>query len=89
MIEDFVPPIDEKSLFDRLLHLETEKLTLAEDIRQLKKDASFDVDMNPKGIDKDRVKLIAKAAALAAKDVFDEKYVEAKEVYEILQEFLE
>ena len=64
--------ITEKELFDRLVQLETEKLTLLADIKQLKKDAAYDEDFNPDGLSKDDIKLVAKAAVLRAKENFSE-----------------
>lgn len=64
--------ITEQQLFDRLVKLETDKLTTTADIKQLKDDAKYDEDMNPKGINKDELKLIAKAATLHAKAKFEE-----------------
>lgn len=74
--------LTEKELFQRLVKLETDKLTLAADIKQLKDDASYDEDMNPKGIKKDEIKLIAKAAVLHAKCKFEEQKEATDAVYE-------
>ena len=73
--------ITEQQLFDRLVKLETDKLTLAADIKQLKADAKFDEDMNPKGIDKEQLKLIGKAASLHAKANFEETKESADAVF--------
>ena len=73
--------ITEKELFQRLVTLETEKLTLAEDIKQLKDDAKYDDDMNPQGINKDELKLVAKAAILHAKSTFEEQKEAAQAVF--------
>lgn len=73
--------ISEDDLFNRLTKLETDKLVLAADISQLKKDATYDEDDNPKGINKDEIKLIAKAAQLHAKRDFEEKKFAAHQVF--------
>lgn len=65
-------PISEAQLFERLVKLETDKLTIAADMKQLKEDAKYCEDMNPKGIDKDEIKLIAKAASIHSKNCFEE-----------------
>lgn len=73
--------LSEDDLFKRLTKLETDKLVLAADIAQLKKDAAYDEDDNPKGIDKDEIKLIAKSAQLHAKRDFEEKKFAAAAVF--------
>lgn len=73
--------LDEDQLFTRLTKLEVDKLTLAADIAQLKKDAAYDEDDNPKGLDKDEIKLIAAAAKLHAKRDFEEKKIAAGAVF--------
>lgn len=73
--------LNEDQLFERLTDLEKQKLELAADIAQLKKDAAYDEDENPKGIEKDEIKLIAQAAKLHAKQDFEEKRVAAKLVF--------
>lgn len=78
--------LTEEDLFKRLVKLETDKLTLMDDIKQLKKDASYDGDMNPKGINKEDIKLIAKAAVLEAKNNFDEVRVGTEAVFEKYKE---
>lgn len=74
--------LSEAELFKRLVQLETDKLTLAADIKQVKDDASYDEDMNPKGIQKDEIKLIAKAAVLHAKCKFEEQKEATDAVYQ-------
>lgn len=74
--------LSEAELFQRLVQLETDKLTLADDIKQLKSDATYDSDYNPKGIKKDEIKLIAKAAVLHAKNVFEEQKEATDAVYQ-------
>lgn len=73
--------LSETDLFKRLVQLETDKLTTAADISQLKKDAAYHEDDNPYGIDKDEIKLIAKAAQLEAKRDYEEKKVGALQVF--------
>lgn len=73
--------LSEDDLFKRLTELESQKLTIAADIAQLKKDATYHEDDNPKGIDKEEIKLIAKAAQLHAKRDFEEKKIAAKKVF--------
>ena len=78
--------ITEKQLFDRLVTLESEKLTLAEDIKQLKDDAKYDAEMNPQGISKEDIKLIAAAAKLEAQNQFEEKKEAATAVFKKYEE---
>lgn len=73
--------LSEGELFKRLVKLETDKLVAAADIAQIKKDAAYHVDDNPYGIDKEEIKLIAKAAQLEAKNDFEEKKVGALQVF--------
>lgn len=73
--------LSEEDLFKRLTQLETDKLTLAADIAQLKKDAKFDEDENPKGLDKEIVALVHDSAKLHAKRDFEEKKMKAKAVF--------
>jgi len=63
----------EVELFNRLAQLEAEKLTLSEDIRQLKADVKYHPEDNPSGIASDEIKVIAQAAKLKAKQDFNEK----------------
>lgn len=81
--------ITEKELFDRLVDLETQKIALMEDIKQLKTDAKYDEDMNPKGLDKEVVKVVGSAASLYAKQSWDEKFESAKAVYDKVLELTE
>jgi len=78
--------ITEKELFDRLADLESQKLTLSEDIRQLKSDSKYNEDENPKGISSEDIKLIAAAAKLYATSKFEEKQDEANEVFKKYKE---
>jgi hypothetical protein len=73
--------LSEDDLFKRLTKLESDKLILAADIAQIKKDATYEEDENPKGINKDEIKLIAAAAKLHAKRDFEEKRFKAKAVF--------
>lgn len=72
----------EQELFQRLSKLETDKLTITEDINQLKKDFTFHADDNPGGVSKEDVKLTHAAAKLQAKNDFDEKKAQADAVFE-------
>ena len=71
----------QQELFDRLTTLETEKLTLAADIKQLKDDAKYDEDVNPQGLPKEDIKLIGAASRLEAKKDFEEKQEAANAVF--------
>lgn len=81
MTEELRVTLTEEQLFERLVTLETEKLVLTEDIKQLKKDAKFHKDNNPGGIAKEDVALIQAAAKLEAKRDFEEKQEKAKAVF--------
>lgn len=78
--------MSEKELFDRLADLETQKLTLGDDIRQLKADSKYDAEMNPKGLSSDDIKLIAAAAKLQAKADYEEKKEAATAVFKKYEE---
>ncbi len=78
--------ISEKSLFDRLADLESQKLVLAEDIRQLKADSKYNEDENPQGVPAEVIKLIAAAAKLEAKRDFEEKKDAANAVFKKYEE---
>lgn len=73
--------MSEKELFDRLVNMEGDKLTLADDIKQLKDDAKYDEETNPSGIPKEDIKLIAAAAKLEAKRDYEEKREAATAVF--------
>lgn len=62
----------EQAIFDRLVDLNKQALTIAEDISQLKKDVKYHKDNNPKGISADDIKFVAAAAKLEAKQQFEE-----------------
>lgn len=78
--------ISEKELFDRLADLESQKLVLAEDIRQLKADSKYNEDDNPQGLTAEVIKLIAAAAKLEAKRDFEEKKDAANAVFKKYEE---
>lgn len=73
--------LSEEDLFKRLTELESQKLTLTADINQLKKDAKYHEDDNPKGLSKEDVGLIHDSAKLHAKRDFEEKKMKAKAVF--------
>lgn len=62
----------EQELFDRLVDLNKQALTLAEDISQLKKDCKYHKETNPSGISADDIKFVSAAAKLEAKQQFEE-----------------
>ena len=78
--------LTQKELFDRLVNLEGDKLTIAEDIKQIKDDAKYDEDTNPQGISKEDIKLIAAAAKLEAQNQFEEKKEAATAVFKKYEE---
>ena len=78
--------ISEKELFDRLADLESQKLVLAEDIRQLKSDSKYNEDDNTQGLTAEVIKLIAAAAKLEAKRDFEEKKDAANAVFKKYEE---
>lgn len=78
--------LTQKELFDRLVNLEGDKLTIAEDIKQIKDDAKYDEDTNPQGISKEDIKLIAAAAKLEAQNQFEEKKEAANAVFKKYEE---
>lgn len=73
-------------LFKRLVDLESQKLTIADDIKQIKDDAKYDEDENPQGISKEDIKLIAAAARLQAKNDYEEKREAASAVFRKYEE---
>lgn len=78
--------ISQQELFDRLVTLESEKLSLAEDVKTLKDDAKYDSELNPAGISKEDIKNIGAAAKLKAKDDFLDKKEAADAVFKKYQE---
>lgn len=83
LVSDAAPrfTLTEGQLFERLVKLETDKLVLAEDLKQLKLDAKYHEDDNPKGISADEIKLIAKAASIHAKNTYEEQKDAANAVF--------
>lgn len=78
--------ITQKELFDRLVTLESDKLTIADDIKQLKSDAKWDEDENTNGVSKEDIKLISAAAKLEAQNQFEEKKEAATAVFKKYEE---
>lgn len=73
--------LSEQDLFKRLVKLETDRLTAAQDIKAVKGDAKFHKDNNPKGIPALEIKRIAASAVRHANRDFEEKSAEAKAVF--------
>lgn len=71
----------EESLYKRLVELKTNAKQIAEDIKAIKKDFTFDAELNTKGLDKQDVKLIDKAAALWVKNNFFETEEETLAIF--------
>ena len=80
--------ISQKDLFQRLVNLETDKLTIAEDIKAIKDDSKYDEDTNPQGISKEDIKLIAAAAKLEAKRDYEEKKEASNAVFKKYEELV-
>ena len=78
--------MSQKELFDRLVTLESDKLVIADDLKQLKEDAKYDGETNPQGVSKDDIKLIAAAAKLEAQNQFEEKKEAATAVFKKYEE---
>lgn len=78
--------ISQNELFDRLVDLESQKLTIADDIKQIKDDAKYDEDENPQGISKEDIKLIAAAAKLESKRDYEEKREAATAIFRKYEE---
>lgn len=76
----------ESDLFSRLVELETQALTISEDIKQLKKDFTFNKKSNPSGLDKENVKLVSKSAKLHAKRNYEETRADASAVFRKYEE---
>lgn len=76
-----------ENLFKRLLNLEEQALTLAEDIKQAKADFTYDEDVNPKGLSKEEVKEIAAYAKKVAKDGVDKIIEDGKLFADLKEEF--
>ncbi len=77
--------LNEKQLFEQLTRLEGDKLSVSEDIRQLKADSKVGED-NPSGLSADIIKLISAAAKLAAKADYEEKKEAATAVFKKYEE---
>lgn len=73
--------LDEAALFKRLTQLEADKLTIAADIAQIKKDVKFDEDDNPLGLDKETIKEVHDSAKLHAKSSFEEESAKKMAVF--------
>lgn len=80
--------ITQEQLFERLVKLHTDSLIAKEDIKQIKADSKYHKDDNPNGIDKEEVSLIDKAAALKAKQNFDDQFQKANAVFEKYRELV-
>lgn len=78
--------ISQKELYDRLVDLESQKLTLTEDINQLKADSKYHPEDNPGGIAKDDIKNIHGASKLRAKADYEEKKEAAQAVFKKYEE---
>lgn len=78
--------ISQKELYDRLVDLESQKLTLTEDINQLKADSKFHAEDNPAGISKDDIKSVHGAAKLKSKLDYEEKKEAAQAVFKKYEE---
>ncbi|MNC08719.1 hypothetical protein D3C81_1685120 [compost metagenome] len=76
----------EQALFDRLATLEGEKLVLTEDIKQLKKDFTFNKKYNLDGLPKEAVPLVAKAAVIHARNVYEEQRSQSKAIFDKYEE---
>jgi hypothetical protein len=76
----------QQALFDRLGTLKGEVLVLNEDIRQLKKDFTFNKKMNLDGLPKEEVSLIDKAATIHAKNVYEEQRTATRAVFDKYEE---
>lgn len=77
-----------KELFDRATNLLIEKMVLDNDIKELKEQFTYHKDHNTSGISKDDVKLIMKAAALNAKEKYEEYTGEAKALMDLYEELV-
>jgi len=72
----------EEALFQRLTKLKTDLQITKDDIKAIKADFTYDVDVNSKGLHKDVIKLVDKAASLYVAAKFEEVEQEALEVFE-------
>lgn len=78
--------ISERELYDRLVDLETQKLTLTSDVNQLKSDSKYDEDTCPQGLAKEDIKNIHAAAKLKSKLDYEEKKEAAQAVFKKYEE---
>lgn len=76
----------EKALFDRLTTLKGELLIGGDDIKQLKKDFTFNAKSNPTGLPKEVVALVDKAATIHAKNVYEEQRANQLAVFDKYEE---
>jgi hypothetical protein len=79
----------QKDLFNRAVQINTEKLVLAQDLKSLKDEFTYDKDANIGGLSKDQVKNITKAAALHAKEQFEAFTGEAKALMELYEQLVD
>lgn len=75
-----------EDLYARLTTLFGEVLVLGEDIKQLKKDFSYNKKENPTGLPKELVTNVTGAAKLKAKNDFEEKKDKAMAVFREFEE---
>jgi len=72
----------EEALFQRLTKLLTDLETVKQDIKQVKQDFTYDADLNSKGLSKDDIKLVDKAAKLYVAAKFEEVEEDALAVFD-------
>lgn len=71
----------EENLFQRLTKLLTDLEVVKNDIKAVKQDFTYDADLNVKGLSKDDVKLVDKAAKLFVASKFEEVEEDALAVF--------
>lgn len=76
----------EQALFDRLANEYGDDLLRKEDIKQLKKDFTFNKKLNLDGLPKEVVALVAKAALIHAKNVYEEQRSQQTAVFDKYEE---
>lgn len=76
----------EKDLYERLANLYGEVMVLNEDIKQLKKDFTYNAKENPTGLPKEDVAETDGAAKLKAKNDYEEKRAKALAVFQKFEE---
>lgn len=69
-----------------MVDLESQKLTLTEDINQLKADSKHHPEDNPGGIAKDDIKNIHGASKLRAKADYEEKKEAAQAIFKMYEQ---